>query len=168
MRSLIESIFDINSEVYFGDLFKFESVKVSDKPATNVYGEIIFGGKWTLDNLYNYRLIAKDSGVKGSNPKDVVVNGLVKLIENIPVKENTTNATLDAVLREFNKYYKSIVFNTRRLRAVSLPCAFRGNGDVKWEGDVESYTAKLNSWTLKDVKSIKITFCRIEFSFVKK
>lgn len=177
MKSLQESLFDnnISKDITFGDLFKLDDVRMHLKKASSGWKSSGRGWRqsgandsYRLEDLYDYKLIAKDSKVSGSNPEQIVYNGLIKLIEDIPIQSNMTNKELNESLYKFNSYYKPLVTNTKRLHAGALPYAFRDSKDLKWNGDANDYSKQLNEWTILDVNNIRINLCCIEFKFKRR
>ena len=162
MKSLSESLFDADlakKDITFGDLFELTY------SSGEQYYDLNPHPNWTLDNLYNYKLIARDARVTGT-PGEIVLKGLQKLVMGLPIKAEMTNKELNAMLKPFEKYYKSLVKNTRRLNCRALPYAY--NNKPTKDGDFKSYSDAINNWTLFNVEEIKITFCDVEFIFKKR
>ena len=151
MKSLKESLFDddlVTKMTKFCDLYELAHTNINIKIHP-------------LAELYKSSLIMKDSKVGGKwNSEDAIVYGLAKLVEDIKLLD-LSNKSLNAELMEFNKYYKSIVFKTRRLHARSLPYAYN-NDPGAWRN------GKLENWEVGDVQTIKICFCNIELTFKRK
>lgn len=150
MKSLVESLFDdnITKDMTFGDLYKFVDWKVTTK-------------RWPIAELYKSSLIMKEANYREKwDLEDVIVNGLARLVLNIKLT-GMSNRELNEQLYQFNKYYKSIVNTTKRLRACSLPYAYNK--------DANAYrTNRLYGWSLEDTQTIKIGFCGLELTFERK
>ena len=150
MKSLKESLFDdnITKDIKFGDLYKFVDWKVTTK-------------KWPIAKLYKSSLIMKDAKYEEKwDLEDVIVNGLARLVLDIKLT-GMSNRELNKQLRAFDKYYKSIVNTTQRLKACSLPYAYNK--------DLNAYkTNRINDWSLEDTQTIKIGFCGLELIFERK
>jgi len=97
------------------------------------------------------------------DPKETIIAGLTKLILDLPISSKMTNHQFNEELKGFYKYYKSVVNNTRRLKAASF--IFATNHSVKYNGDIKAYSDALNNWNLLDVDSIHVVFCDLELAF---
>lgn len=150
MKSLSESLFDDNvtKDLTFGDLYKFVDWKVTTK-------------RWPIAELYKSSLIMKEAryGEKW-DLEDAIVNGLARLVLNIKLT-GMSNHELNKQLRLFDKYYKSIVNTTKRLRACSLPYAYNKDSNA-------FRTNRINDWSLEDTQTVKVEFCCLELIFERK
>lgn len=174
MKSLAESIFDkenVTSEFAFGNLYKLVDVEIY-RPGADAK----IGRNWTIDKLYNVNALSRDTGVKCSNVEDTIVKSLEKLICNIPVPGNIPHKEVNVILRTFMKYYKSIVNNTRRLKAAAWPgiyvCSDKNHypDGTPYDGDIDKYNDILNNWNMLDktVKKVHVEFLSIKFTFEKR
>lgn len=173
MKSLVESLFDdnVNKKFTFGNIYKLVDVDVYH-PNTSAK----IGHGWTVDKLYNINMLSRDSGVKGSDVEDTIVKALEKLICNIPVTGNMHHSEFTNILKTFTKYYKSLVNNTRRLKAASWPGIFVHSEKNKYpdgtpyDGNFDRYNNIINNWKLldSDVKKVKVHFSNIELTFERK
>ncbi len=150
MKSLSESLFDdnITKDLAFGDLYKFVDWRVTTK-------------RWPIAELYKSSLIMKEAryGEKW-DLEDAIVNGLARLVLNIKLT-GMSNHELNKQLRLFDKYYKSIVNTTKRLRACSLPHAYNKDSNA-------FRTNRINDWSLEDTQTVKVEFCGLELTFERK
>ena len=150
MKSLSESLFDdnITKDLAFGDLYKFVDWRVTTK-------------RWPIAELYKSSLIMKEAryGEKW-DLEDVIANGLARLVLNIKLT-GMSNHELNKQLRLFDKYYKSIVNTTKRLRACSLPHAYNKDSNA-------FRTNRINDWSLEDTQTVKVEFCGLELTFERK
>lgn len=150
MKSLSESLFDdnITKDIKFGDLYKFVDWKVTSR-------------RWPISKLYKSSLIMKDAKYKETwDLEDVIANGLARLVLDIKLT-GMSNHELNKQLRSFDKYYKSIVNTTQRLRACSLPHAYNK--------DLNAFrTNRINDWSLEDTQTVKVEFCCLELIFERK
>ena len=167
MKSLVESLFDdnVSKELTFGNLYKLIDCKVWKPNRTSSIGR-----NWDASKLYNYKQIAFDSGVKLSDVDDSIGQGLAKLIMNIPVGSGMSIKEFNSRLGAFEKYYKSIVNSTKRLRARSLPYAYRKDGKsiLDFGDDFAAYRAYRENWMIGEPKEIKVELCSVELMFEKK
>ena len=168
MKSLVESLFDveknITKDITFGDLFELTDTNLHlNKPSagwkSSGRGWRQGGSKYLLRDLYDYKLIEKDSKVKSDGSNDDIIKGIIKLIKDFQIKSDTDQKSLNSLLKEFQKYYKPLVNNTRTLRARSFPYVYNmsANG-IK----------NMHDWKLLDVEAVKIELCCIEINFKRK
>lgn len=161
MKTLLESIFDDNIKPFkFGDVFKLDRVWSVEDDGYRSNSKTFKNYK--LTELYNSGLILKDSKVGLKDPKEIIIGGLTKLISELPITSKMSNHNLTDALKKFNKYYKSVVNNTRKLKARSSIFCF--SEDIKFTGDTDTF----NNWNILDVNSITIKFCDMKLTFEKK
>ena len=166
MKSLKESLFDdnITKDITLGDLFELTDTNLYlNKPSSgwksSGRGWRQGDGTYLLRDLYDYKLIEKDSKVKSDGSNDDIIKGIIKLIKDFQIKSDIDQKGLNSLLKEFEKYYKPLVNNTRTLRARSLPYIYNISADrIK----------NLHDWKLLDVEAIEIQLCCIEIKFRRK
>ena len=151
MKSLRESLFDsdlITKNTTFGDLYELDDVRT-------------YEARYPLAELYKAPLIMKDSKyVNKTDLKDAIVKGLTKIVCDIKLV-GLSNHELNGQLKELEKYYKSIVRNTRYLHVRSFVRAYNKDSDA-------FKTNSINNWSLEDSRKVVISFCNIELWFVRK
>lgn len=166
MKSLVESLFDdnITKDITFGDLFELIDTNLYlNKPSagwkSSGRGWRQGGSTYLLRDLYDYKLIEKDSKVKSDGSNDDIIKGIIKLIKDFRIKSDTDQKSLNLLLKEFEKYYKPLVNNTRTLRTRSIPFIYNISADrIK----------NLHDWKLLDIEMIEIELCCIELKFKRK
>lgn len=166
MKSLKESLFDDNiiKDITFGDLFELtDTILYLNKPSTgwksSGRGWRQGGNTYLLRDLYDYKLIEKDSKVKSDGSNDDIIKGIIKLIKDFQIESDIDQESLNLLLKGFEKYYKPLVNNTRSLRARSLPYVY----NISTDRIKNSY-----DWKLLDVEMIEIQLCCMEIKFKRK
>lgn len=149
MKSLSESLFDrdlVNKDITFGGMFEYSKSKI-----------LIFDKK--LSELYKKTFIKKDSGVSYTNSDDQIINGLVKIILDMPVDSNIDKDEFRMRITSLMKYYTSFVNNSLRMETYKWPWPF---------GYKNSRLMLDSDWTLNEPDEIRISLIGLELTFIKK
>lgn len=128
MKSLVESLFDDNlvtKDIKFGDLFEFR-YNTPFKTKTIIES-------FCVDTLKH------DMKIKGSDKFEVIIKGLRKIIENMPVIGSENNVQLcDKIKPLVKPYISSQYLNDPYIVGVRDDSKNNNFGDFKRLNDIES------------------------------